>query len=449
MPEDDKFEDDLLFAISRTGDAFETRQAPLLAGGLQRGRRRWRRRSAVAIAGGATALALVGTGGVYLAGLGGTAGAPAVVGAAGAGAGSGSASGAPATAGATAEATAGATASPSAGQGPQVSADEVLATFKALLPKGESTKALASGTEVTGNKPGATGSAGATVVFDDGKGKSAVGITITRRAPGDSSQSNLTCPDKKLTRFDACTTSTLADGSALIVHQGYEYPDGRADTKWWYAELLGKDGRDITLTEWNSPQEKGSPVSRPTPPLDPAQLTAVVTDRSWDKVVAALPVPKAPTPRDTSKEYSQEEILAITATLLPAGLTESETDGQPGYANFVVTDAKGKSMVQLNVQDWTRDVKDHQDGTTEHGDTVAQLYSGAQTLPDGTKVVVRKENGNPAMWTVDTLHPDGLRVVISAFNSGAQNKAATRTTPALTDAQLQAIAASPLWKLKK
>ena len=438
MPEDDTFEDDLLFAISRAGDAFDVHQAPLLAGGLQRGRRRWRRRTAVAVAGGATALALAGTGAAYLAG--GIGSGPAGERVAVSAAGSGSvAPAAPTTPGA----------SPSAAQAPQVGADEVLATFKALLPEGESTKVLASGTEVTGDKPGATGSAGATVVFDDDRGKAAVGITITRRAPGDSSQSGLTCPDKKLTRFDACRTSTLADGSTLIVYQGYEYPDGRADTKWWYAELLGKDGRDITLSEWNAAQEKDAPVSRPAPPLDPARLTAVVTDKSWDKVVAALPVPKAPTPVDTGKEYTQQEILAITATLLPAGLTESETDGQPGYANFVVTDAEGKSMVELNVQDWTRDVKDHQDGTAGHGDTVAQLYGSAQTLPDGTKVAVRKENGNPAMWTVDALHPDGLRVVISAFNSGAQNEAATRSTPALTDAQLRAIATSPLWKLRK
>ncbi|MFC8452728.1 hypothetical protein [Kitasatospora sp. NPDC057223] len=446
MPEDDKFEDDLLFAITRTGDAFDTQQAPLLAGGLQRGRRRWRRRTAVAVAGGATALALVGTGGAYLAG--GIAGGPVGGRVAVSAADSGSGSGTPAPA-ATATPSASPSASPSAAQASQVSADEVLATFKALLPEGTSTKVSATGTEASSDKPVITGSAGASVVFDDGKGKAAIGINITRHAPGDTSQSDLGCPDKKLTRFDACTTSTLPDGSALIVYQGYEYPDGRADTKWWYAELLGKDGRDITLSEWNAPKEKDAPVSRPAPPLDPARLTAVVTDKSWDKVVAALPVPKAPTPRDTGKEYSKEEILAITATLLPAGLTESETDGQPGYADFVVTDAKGKSMVQLNVQDLTRDVKDHQNGTAEHGDIVAQLYGSAQTLPDGTKVVVRKQNGNPAMWTVDTLHPDGLRVVISAFNSGAQNKAATRSTPALTNAQLQAIATSPLWKNKK
>lgn len=50
------------------------------------------------------------------------------------------------------------------------------------------------------------------------------------------------------------------------------------------------------------------------------------------------------------------------------------------------------------------------------------------------------------MWTVDTIRKDGFRVVISAFNSGAQNTAATRATPALTMTQLKAIATSGKWQ---
>jgi hypothetical protein len=50
------------------------------------------------------------------------------------------------------------------------------------------------------------------------------------------------------------------------------------------------------------------------------------------------------------------------------------------------------------------------------------------------------------MWTVDTIRPDGMRVVISAFNSGAQHTAATRGKPVLTMEQLRAIAVSPKWR---
>ncbi len=335
----------------------------------------------------------------------------------------------------------------------------MLAAFTALLPEGGSTAVDGSGTEATPGKPRPTGSAGATVVFDDGRGRAAVGITITRRAPGDTSSSNLDCPDKKFVPFDACTTSTLADGSSLIVYQGYEYPDRRVNTKWWYAELLGKDGRDITLTEWNASKEKDAPITRPLPPLDPAQLTAVVTDRSWDRVVAALPIPEppAPAPASTAKEYTAEEILAITAGLLPAGLHEAETGGESGYANFTLDDGKGRSMVELNVQDWSAAARGHKEGAGTD-DSIARLFADAETLPDGTKVKVDSapesaDKGAAAKgarrWTVDTLRTDGLRVVVSAYNAGGPLQAVTRATPALTQAQLQAIATSPLWKPKR
>src|SRR5690606_5639079 len=49
------------------------------------------------------------------------------------------------------------------------------------------------------------------------------------------------------------------------------------------------------------------------------------------------------------------------------------------------------------------------------------------------------------MWTVDTVRPDGGRVVISAFNSGSQHESATRATPARTMKELRAVALAPEW----
>ncbi|WP_371481475.1 hypothetical protein [Kitasatospora sp. NBC_00315] len=420
MPADDTFEDDLLYAISRTGDAFQAPQAPLLAGGLQRGRRRWRRRSAVAIAGGATALALIGTGGVYLAGLGGPAApaAPAGSGASGRG-----------------DASTGPTVTPSAAASAPVapvtpvSGDEMVALLKALLPKGGTSVLDSRGTD---GKP--SGAAGADVVFDDGRGQAQIGVSVQRRSPEQLRREDDKCPDQKFVPYDGCTSSTLPDGSTLTVLQGYEYPDRRADTKDWTATLVRPDGGVVSVNEWNAPAEKGRPVSRPNPPLTVAQLTALVTDRSWDKVVAGIVVTAEPPTPVLVKEYTAEEILSITAGLLPAGLTETETDGQDGYANFVVNDGRGKSMVELNVQDWSG----------QHG--LDQHFAGVQPLPDGTRVVTQHQGG---MWTVDTLRKDGLRVVISAYNREGPNKPATRSTPALTDAQLQAVATSALWQLKK
>lgn len=49
------------------------------------------------------------------------------------------------------------------------------------------------------------------------------------------------------------------------------------------------------------------------------------------------------------------------------------------------------------------------------------------------------------MWTVDTLRPDGGRVVISAFDSGSQHESVTRAAPALTMKELRAVALAPEW----
>lgn len=43
------------------------------------------------------------------------------------------------------------------------------------------------------------------------------------------------------------------------------------------------------------------------------------------------------------------------------------------------------------------------------------------------------------------MRPDGMRVVVSAFNSGEQSTPATRPEPALTMDQLLALATSPQW----
>ncbi|MFE7562051.1 hypothetical protein [Kitasatospora sp. NPDC057500] len=431
MSAPDSFEDDLLHAMTRAGDGFRP-QGPegLAAGGLARGRRRWRRRSAAAVVGGAAALALVGTGAFYL-----TDGSPAASGLTPAGGGATTAGSASLTPGSSP--TVSATPSGVAG----VSGDEVLATFRALLPQGQVSGADGSGTDTAGGPGGVTG---AQLVLDDGNGKAWIMISFTRTAEDDPRRADTDCPDRKIVRYDACTSTPLPDGGALTLFQGYEYPDGRADTKWWSARLTGEDGRLIELSEWNAEAQKGKPVTRPTPPLTPEQLKAVVTDKSWDRVIAALPEPGPPTPEPgsptpsaRSTPFTGQEILETAAKLLPAGLKQAETDGSEGYANFVVDDGKGRSMVELNVEDWSR--------TRE----AKAQFAGGETLPDGTRVIVRKVPGNPTRWVVDTLRPDGLRVAVGAYNSGGPNDAASRAVPALTVDQMKMIATSPRWKLKK
>ncbi|MER6011129.1 hypothetical protein [Streptomyces bluensis] len=85
-------------------------------------------------------------------------------------------------------------------------------------------------------------------------------------------------------------------------------------------------------------------------------------------------------------------------------------------------------------------------------DVESELFGpDADVLPDGTKVTTRQGQGDDkgtglVMWTVDTIRTDGLRVVVSAFNSGSQHAAPTRGTPALTMGDLRKIATSEQWE---
>ena len=82
------------------------------------------------------------------------------------------------------------------------------------------------------------------------------------------------CADKNLHAYDACRTEQLPDGSRLLLHQGYEYPDRRADTKVWRAVLVTAQGFLVDASEWNAAADKGASVSRTDPPLTIAQLKA-------------------------------------------------------------------------------------------------------------------------------------------------------------------------------
>lgn len=106
----------------------------------------------------------------------------------------------------------------------------------------------------------------AQLVFDDGKGKAAIGVSVGAIDP-DSTQAvqQLECPDKTFVPYDSCRNETLADGSRLMVLRGYEYPDKRVDTKWWHAYLVTPDGYTVDASEWNAPAEKGANVSRAEP----------------------------------------------------------------------------------------------------------------------------------------------------------------------------------------
>ncbi|MGY3203758.1 hypothetical protein [Streptomyces sp. TE5632] len=405
------FEERLSSALHDTGNAFDADRSALTDGGRARGRRmRVRRRAAVL--GGAAGIALVGVGGaLLLPGGGGEDGR--------------------ASAASGAEVTAAAQSAPA-----PVSGEELIRTLEGLLPDGEFSGEQGRGTDSPFGPF-------AQVVYDDGEGPAAVGVSLHRVEPGSPQAREATrCPDKVFTPHDSCVTSTLADGSKFVMFKGYEYPDRRVDTKWWNAVLVTPQGQQISVSEWNSAAEKDKPVSRPAPPLSASQLKKIATAPQWRTAVDAIPeragkpsaAPSAPPPPRADGPAVRETL----AELVPDRVEVVSKGGQESeYAYLVLDDGKGKSFVQINVQ---------------HGvlGDAGQLYGSAETLDDGTLVATRQGPGaegaaGVVMWTVDTLRVDGMRVVISAFNTGAQHEDATRDAPALSMKELRAIALSPRW----
>ncbi|WP_217185476.1 hypothetical protein [Streptomyces sp. AC495_CC817] len=434
MPQEqheDLFEGRLGDALRRVGDAYETDHQALVGAGAVRGRRLLFRRRA-AMLGGVAGIALVGVGGALL--------LP------GAGDGGGRQSVA-------------ADRSTEPGVSDDdgaVSGAELVRMLKELLPDGKFRGESARGTS-------ADGPPYAQVVYDDGKGRAAVQLALGRVEPDSEYARQLTeCPDKTSVAYDSCEESTLPGGARLMLFQGYEYPDRRVDTKHWYAQLVDPAGYEVSVMEWNAAAQKDAPVTRAEPPLSLAALKAIVRDPGWQAVADAITEkPEKGGPQENQEDQGEKEesstvppgggsldapvvegeaIRRTLVSLLPDGVDVVGEDSQVSdFAYVVLDDGKGRSLVQVNAQPGMADLADSLFGTD------------AETLPDGTKVVERKQPGEKggegvAMWTVDTLRTDGLRVVVSAFNSGAQHTAATRQTPALTMAQLREIATSERWK---
>ncbi|MEU6378314.1 hypothetical protein [Streptomyces sp. NPDC046909] len=410
----DPFEDRVAAELRAVGGQFATDPAALTSAGLARGRRlRLRRRAAVV--GGAASLALVGVGGtLLLAGGGGTD---------------------PEQRSVASDRSAKPSAKPSASStAPAVTDKELIRTLKDLLGYGKFSEEAGRG---TADEFGAY----AKLVWDDGDGDTAVTVNLGKVQPGGNEARELAkCPDKLFIPYDSCKAGRLGDGSTFLVVQGYEYPDKREPTKRWWAELVTPTGQHVQVSEWNSTEEKGAPVTRSEPALDYAELKKLATAPAWLEAVDALPGQPPAEPSPTQSAPAVTDVAKKLVDLLPDGVqlvSRSEDEGDYGYV--VVDDGKGKSMIEINVQ-------------PDMGDITSESFfkDGAETLPDGTMVSVREDGGDKGVggavrYTVDTVRADGLRVVISALNAGGPHDAVTRATPALTKDQLREIALNPAW----
>ncbi|MFB7369201.1 hypothetical protein ACFC0D_05105 [Streptomyces sp. NPDC056222] len=422
----ERFEEELGAALRRTGDGFATDDGrELVAGGLARGRSRVVRRRLGAVTGSVLALAVVAVGGAYggdLLGLGG-----------GGAEGSSAAAPNPQQGEGGQDKSARDKAVPADGRGATapIVAKDLAAALKANTPAGDWTITHKdTGRSVTG-------------VYDDGKGKAEVSVALGR-APADENAAaeQVTCPPKTYVRYDTCTTETLSNGDRLMVFQGYEYADKTVETKNWRAVLLTEDGFLVDASEYNAPAAQGRATSRTNPPFAPSVMKTLVTADDWRPLLKKLPARKDDKPgpgTDTAPpEPNGAEVAATLRALLPEGLKVTSKGGDGQYAYVVVDDGKGKSLIEVNVQH-------------DMGDESCTLYcSGSTTLPDGGFLKLTQQQGEKGgagvvWWKADTMDRDGFRVVVSAFNAGAQDAKATRAEPALTMAQLKAIVLDARW----
>ncbi|MFE1785441.1 hypothetical protein ACFW9F_23410, partial [Streptomyces sp. NPDC059506] len=326
--------------------------------------------------------------------------------------------------------------------GGTVSKEEMVELLTELLPEGRLTRTTGLGTD----DPRGRSAPFAQGVFDDGRGAAAVSVSAgtVAEAPG--------CPGPEHAPGAECSRRTLADGSVLVVFKGYEYPDRREDTRLWRASLTTPEGRTVEAMEWNAPEEKGAEPTRDEPPLTEEQLEAVVTDDRWDKVLAALPepgiTPSAGEPQDAQQRLpAAEEMARHLRGLLPSRLEVLRRGAadDPGYANLVVDDGRGGTLVEIQLQEWGRDWEQGVSG-------LGMLYSGAEarTLEDGTRVVVRKQGSDKSgagalQWSADSMRPDGTRVIATALNAPGYHLDANRPEPALTGEELKAIVLDDGW----
>ncbi|MFI2372392.1 hypothetical protein [Streptomyces sp. NPDC018833] len=316
-----------------------------------------------------------------------------------------------------------------------VTAEEMIDVLKALLPKGDVVHEGGRGSSKVGpSMPYAA------VVFDDGKGKAQISLSLNTVGPdGEMADDYVTCPSEALVDQDSCTAETLADGSRFMLIRGFVYGRGEG-AKQWRATMVTPQGVLVDASEYDSPVEKGGEITRSAPPLTAEQMKSLVTDASWQPLTEEFRAEaRNPPAADTRPgEPSGEDVTKTLTQLLPKGMEVTDRGGDVGYGYVVVDDGKGRSFIQINVQPGMSDL--------------ASRFTDASELPDGTRVLESQEADPDAKggagtvgWTVDTLRPDGFRVVIPAFNAPGQGQDASRERPALTMDQLRAVALDKKW----
>ncbi|MEU4116686.1 hypothetical protein AB0F71_19595 [Kitasatospora sp. NPDC028055] len=329
---------------------------------------------------------------------------------------------------------------------PRMSAQELTALYTGLLPKGTVTDFTAS--SMGKIDPHQTGS---TLMFDDGAGASIVMFTVERTnlAP----EAGAVCMDPFQTPQDSCDRKVRPDGSVLVIDKlrSEHTENGRE----WRVTWAAPDGRRVKFTEYNGQPAR---ANRPNPPLDDAQLTALVTDPAWDRVFAtlrpadgaprpaAVPTPAASAATPSATVPTGPDLLAKLVPLLPAG---AEVKGQdPAHAALTVSFQGRTSLLMVSAEPPSQRGRDELAGMDGNPPTPLEVR---EKRPDGTVVVTNRfGNGKTATdpvlhWVAAVHYPDGSQVQISEGNG--ENAYTYRPgDPALDTDRLKALVTDPVWR---
>ncbi|MFI2201812.1 hypothetical protein ACH47Z_13770 [Streptomyces sp. NPDC020192] len=321
-----------------------------------------------------------------------------------------------------------------------VSGAEMVRTLKSLLPAG-GTVSAASGRASQAGPPVVWPAAKLT--YSTARASSGLDITLARLDPGipADQQGEGGCLPVEVRPYDTCTTEKLPGGGVLNTTRSFTYPSSETGQKRWYVVLTTADGVQLTVQEFGGGGEKAT-TGGADPALSIDQLTSIVRSPAWNKAITALPTregaPSA-TPSTPQKRVTGARMTQVLTSRLPRGGTVSDLNAGDGLVQLVYDDGRGKNMVEADAQYHMTDLlAGHMDCTGVSG------HCEATTLTDGTrvkKVQGPSEKGGAAqVWLVDTVHPDGRRVVVREVNSYAESGPVTRPQPALSMDQLLSIA---------
>ncbi|WP_327073000.1 hypothetical protein OG196_11545 [Kitasatospora purpeofusca] len=332
---------------------------------------------------------------------------------------------------------------------PPMTGDDVVRLVAGLLPPGAVTDARGT---TPGDTVGSNDPQLAMGLFnhDDGKGVSLIHYFVERgaRTPGQAAVCN-----PPVAPEDSCDRSVRPDGSVLLIEKASDPKfAGQRTLRGVYAT---PDGTVISLVEFNGSQAN---PTRELPPLDAAQLAAVVTAPEWGKVVAAIPAnPNAPKPSaptappspgtaSPAPGESMPELAAVLAGLLPTGAKEVGRDAENGA---VTVEYEGRtSRLTIHVEPAGPRGISFKKGAEEDTPTPLEVR---QSLPDGSLVVMNQfGNGKGSVdpllhWVARVYYPDGRNILISEGN-GEDDHTYRPGQPALSVEQLRAMVMAPDWR---